>query len=1272
MTIFADALNRRWRSGSGGGLTAGRSSKKVAFPMPARALLPLVVATLLAAGTAHAALTVTPITWDVVGLDHNRPLTSGPTWFPVGARVCSDSAVSDVVVELVWDDDDEDEHPFINLRPGSRPDLGFDLEADQCVDAYFEIELTRATNAFFQSRPYTIVADAPGVDPASTPEDRQIYIERLVSQNRNSTNQIRYCDPTAGGNCDPGSGGTGWVIVGAGGSINLAVDNRYFIELTSQTATGYEQLQSFVTLSNTIFQVLSVSTTYTTLTAPPERVPVPNPSLWADGCLWDSDPGSPNYNSCLSTGKAGGTVVTLYEIKIISGGGESVGLEALHYDRSGGSFHYNTDYSQPPADITIFDPTDLGFSKRFIPTTISGSTVDQTYTATLRFTITNPNPVTVSDLNFYDLLPEGMEVASPANTGTTCGGTVATGTDSGTDRDFIDFSGGTVGPNGSCSIRVDVMVPYDELEDYPLELENVSGNLFIGDEDTEKNATATLTVEEEPPPPLECVELPEEGAVIARWNSFSNATTSNPSTPETGEIDRGVGTAPGNTTALTYGIAQSRWTANGMDDLNIQDKLANARTNNWYFEFQVDTRYFFGEVLSLTITWSRHQNSVNTMTLDYGPAPAPGQPWDPTLGAATLVNDGNNQTTTHTVSNLDNLNPNGITLFRLYLHNTARNDNQPVRIHSMLFTGIGAHCEPLEEGDPPDPPQLAKEFDPATVRVGEVSTLTFTLTNPNEEDALTGVTFRDELPPGMTAVGGTFVNDGCGGTWGLEDDDPGVLLFDGGTLAARGTGTEPAEGSFCTLSVDVVSTTIGNNVNISDPIDARETLPGNSAEDTLEVGPPPTTPSIFKFFDPNPLLNPSGSSPLTFRITNNDPTLAIESVEFTDVLPKFEREPPDDDVQMVPDVDVDGLVYTTNGECGDSHSFTWNSETFTLAFSGGQIAAGQVCELQVDVVVPGLTPPAGGVVFENQTSRVSHVFNGTTYEGNAARATLLVDEPIPGISLRKQVGLTPDPDGAWFTNLTVAPETNVYYLIIVENTGEVPLQPVTVSDPDVDVSHCTWPSPLPVATDNGDHIAVCVIGPVTAPTGTGTYPNTATATGTYNSVDYTDTSTATYNTQPTAVVMGRVELAAVDVWDFLGGIGALGLDREGLLNLLRAWDPAAAAGLAGASIEELLAALAAYLDPDGDGQVVVFHWETLEEHGTVGFFAERKEGGAWVRINAEMLPGLIASPMGAEYWLADPGARPGDGYQYRLIEVEAWGTTREYGPFDLRAGGSGN
>ena len=150
--------------------------------------------------------------------------------------------------------------------------------------------------------------------------------------------------------------------------------------------------------------------------------------------------------------------------------------------------------------------------------------------------------------------------------------------------------------------------------------------------------------------------------------------------------------------------------------------------------------------------------------------------------------------------------------------------------------------------------------------------------------------------------------------------------------------------------------------------------------------------------------------------------------------------------------------------------------------------------------------------------------------------------------------------------------------------------------------------------------------------------------------------------------MGIVELVVVKVSDFLSNIGVSELDAAGMVNLLNTWEPAAAEWLKGAGRDKLLAAITDYLDPDGDALVVLLRWETLEERGTVGFYAERRQGGDWKRINAKMLPGLIAAPMGAQYWLADPGARPDDNYQYRLIEVEARGTTRKYGPFDLKVG----
>jgi hypothetical protein len=46
---------------------------------------------------------------------------------------------------------------------------------------------------------------------------------------------------------------------------------------------------------------------------------------------------------------------------------------------------------------------------------------------------------------------------------------------------------------------------------------------------------------------------------------------------------------------------------------------------------------------------------------------------------------------------------------------------------------------------------------------------------------------------------------------------------------------------------------------------------------------------------------------------------------------------------------------------------------------------------------------------------------------------------------------------------------------------------------------------------------------------------------------------------------------------------------------------------------------------------------------------------------------ITTTSMGAQYWLADPDALPGNDYQYRLKELDAWGRIITYGPFDLQA-----
>src|SRR3954470_2051896 len=142
----------------------------------------------LAAHTTATTLSIVPaaITWNVVGLDSNNP-TSGPRFFPVGTRVCSGVATTNVSVNFVFDS----ANPFINLRAGSLNTITLpSIGAGQCADAYFEIEVTQTTAAFDTTRRYHITApDLSGT--VSTPTPREFYVEHLISQNRNSVADVK-------------------------------------------------------------------------------------------------------------------------------------------------------------------------------------------------------------------------------------------------------------------------------------------------------------------------------------------------------------------------------------------------------------------------------------------------------------------------------------------------------------------------------------------------------------------------------------------------------------------------------------------------------------------------------------------------------------------------------------------------------------------------------------------------------------------------------------------------------------------------------------------------------------------------------------------------------------------------------------------------------------------------------------------------------------------------------------------------------------------------
>ena len=367
--------------------------------------------------SAYAGLTVTPVSWNVVGLDSNNP-TVGPDTFQVGARVCNTggTAVNSIVGVFIWDST----NAFINLSGASTLNLS-SLNAGACTDFYYPVTITRSSLAYNATRSYHIAVSATGISTITTPTPREIYVEKIISQNRNSVNSIV-------------------------GPTTVFVGQTYNYTVNASTATqGYEQLEAFLNLPNIIFQVLAISTTYSSPAG------ATNDKFYADACGWDNNPLSATYRSCIGPqnyvgGKAGGTISTTYTVKVLSTGVTIA--STLIMDFSGSSYHYNSDYGLGINSITITSVPapvpNVGLQKSVTPNSAAQLIPGADLTYTIAFT--NTGTAGASSLIVTDPIPGntdfkiGSVTSSLGTTGLTV--SVAYSNDNGSTWTYTPVSGG--------------------------------------------------------------------------------------------------------------------------------------------------------------------------------------------------------------------------------------------------------------------------------------------------------------------------------------------------------------------------------------------------------------------------------------------------------------------------------------------------------------------------------------------------------------------------------------------------------------------------------------------------------------------------------------------------------------------------------------------------------------------------------------------------------------------------------------------------------------
>jgi uncharacterized repeat protein (TIGR01451 family) len=979
-------------------------------------LLGLMIAAILPMRAAEAAggvtLTVTPITWDIVGLDSNN-VNTGPSKFSVGSRVCNTGSVtaSLVTATFAW----TSANTYITLEAGTNNSVSLGaLTAGACADAYFNVEITRSASAYNQSRRYTVTATDSGTGTTATsPTPRQIYVEYLVSQNRNSVTSMSVAGAS----------------IPAGGTADVVVGGTYTIVLSGATSTqGYEQFQGFLGFPNNAFEIKSVSTTFSADTSP--LVSSPEDSFYLDACGWDADPSSPNYRSCSGSGKAGGTVVVTYTVKILSGAAGTYPLNAALYDFSGSSFHYNADYGTSVRYLRIAGAESVGFTKSFNPKSVTPNTP-----STLTFTLANPNATAISGVNFVDPLPTNLVVAStPTVTINGCGsGTFSPTPVSGATS--LSFSGGTIAANSKCTISVKVTSSTDGT------YTNTTQNLFIeGSTDTGRTATDSLIVK--------TAAACTENVVLAKWTVPSTAT--NP--PDT------TGGVP---TTKSSQVSTATAAAKTPADTSITTNSGSGDTYSWnswgyknagqQLNFTVDTSQFTKVQMSFNMAVpGGSTNGPTSVSVGYVSGG--------TYTALQTVSSPSASFSSYTQDFTNNTNTSGNTVFRI-TGSGALNDQSGanVLVDNIELKGC-AQAVPAAS--------IAKAFSPTTIQKGSTSNLTFTLDNTAAGSvALTGLSFSDAMPTGLTLANAS--TSGCGGTV-TTTAATGVVALSGGSLAA---------GASCSFSVTVTGSTSGVKDNVSGFLSSTETgETTNYATASVTVVAPP---NIGKSFSPASVATGTTST-LAFVITNPNADSSLSGIAVSDTLPS-------------------GLTVTTGSASACGGTVTRTALTGVIALTGGSLAAGASCTFSVTV-----TGSTSGVK-TNTTGTISSTEGGT---GSTATASIAVVDLQASLDLQKEASTSSS--GPWRKSLAISAGDDVYYQLTLYNSGEVSLTNLTVSDPDLpaaDLASCSWPATLAVGES-----ANCVIGPVTATSGSVDNTASATATRSGGATVNSNSSIATYST----------------------------------------------------------------------------------------------------------------------------------------------------------------
>lgn len=238
-------------------------------------------------------------------------------------------------------------------------------------------------------------------------------------------------------------------------------------------------------------------------------------------------------------------------------------------------------------------------------------------------------------------------------------------------------------------------------------------------------------------------------------------------------------------------------------------------------------------------------------------------------------------------------------------------------------------------------PTITKSFSANTGSA--TTTLLLTLTN-NHTAGISGMSFSDPFPAGMSVDSTVNLVNTCGGTVTGATAGSTSLALSGGAIASAG-------GS-CQVSVRVRVNAGGVYANTTSGVSITAPFTGTgSPSNTATL----VAPIIIKSFSPNQ-VGPNDVTRMTLQITNPSPTTPLTGLGISDNYPAGQAST---SVFM-----VNAPTPALANSCGGTATATAGASSLTL--SGGTLAAGSSCSVSVNV----RANPAGDDTYYNVTGRI--------------------------------------------------------------------------------------------------------------------------------------------------------------------------------------------------------------------------------------------------------------------------------------------------------------